>query len=104
MQANLENTGDFELLVPQNQTMNQNMAQWIKLHTFLSMGASGQPHAPVAWFPLHSAREIRQPRPAGSLSHLFLFHLAINSFLNIKVNHRLGCLAYVNINKFVQEQ
>jgi hypothetical protein len=103
MQNNLVNTGEVELLVPQNQTMIQNIVQGIKIHTFRSMGASGQPHAPVAWFPLHSAREIRRPRPAGFLNRLFLLILAINSFLNIKMNRRLGCLAYVNINKLVQE-
>lgn len=102
MEANLVNIGEVELLVPHNHTMNQNMVQEVKLHTFRSMGPSGQPHAPVALFPLHSAREIRPP-PAGSLSHLFLFHLTINSSLNINLNHRLGCLAYVNINKLVQE-
>lgn len=104
MQANLVNTGEVELLVPQDHTVNKNMVQGIKLHTFRWIGASGQPHAPVAWFPLHSAREVRRPRPAESLSHLFLFHLAINSFLNIKMNRRLGCLPYVNIKKFVKEQ
>jgi len=77
MQANLVNTGEVELLVVQNHTMNQNMVQGIKLHKFLSMGASGQPHAPVAWFLLHSAREIRWP-PSWVSQPFLLFHLAIS--------------------------
>jgi Na+(H+)/acetate symporter ActP len=72
MQANLVNTGKVELLVVQNHTMNQNMVQGIKLHKFHSMGASGQPHAPVAWYFLHSAREIRWPALL-SLSAIYSF-------------------------------
>jgi hypothetical protein len=99
MQANIVNTGEVELLLHQNRTVNQNMVQPIQLHTFRSKDASGQPHAPLAWFPVHCAREIKRTRPAESLSHLFRFHLSINLFLNINMNKRLGGLAYLNINK-----
>jgi hypothetical protein len=98
-QAKVVNTGEVYLLLHKKHTMNQNIVQGIQLHTFRSMDASGQPHAPHAWFPVHSAREIKRTRRAESLSHLFRLHLAINLFLNIKMNTRLGGLAYLNIIK-----
>jgi hypothetical protein len=84
MQANLVNTEEVELLVPQNHTMNKNMVQGIKLHTFRWMGASGQPHAPVAWFPLHSAREVDDPALLGLSAIYSFFTWLLIHFLILK--------------------
>jgi hypothetical protein len=75
MQADLVNTREVKLLLPQHSTMNQNIVQGIKLDTFSSMDASGQPDCSSCLVTCAQCQGNYMARHAGSLSQLFFFSL-----------------------------